>query len=158
MSAKEALSMKKAYILLSTIFLIIFLGFYIALNLHLSSYVPRLIKDTHLYLQARILAHSSKEFAKYFLYEAKKENKECLNFVSFNYPTLEDTIRIDYFYPLGMCENFKLKQINTDANLSKDGIIIANISVALNSNKGVNEEIFINQKVFIYPKENFYEP
>ncbi len=150
--------MKKAYVLLSVVFLVILLGFYIHLNLNLSSYASRTLKDTHLYLQAKILAHSAKELAKYFLYEAKKQNKECLNFVSFNYPSAQDTVRIDYFYPIAVCENFKLKQINKDANLCKDGIIIANISVRLNAHKGVNEEIFINQKAFIHAKKEFYEP
>lgn len=158
MLTKKALSVKKAYILLNVVFLILLLGFYLGFNLNLSSYAPRLLKDTHLYLQAKILAHDSKELAKYFLYRAKKENKECLNSVSFHYPKSDDTIRIDYFYAIATCENFKFTELNKDANLSKDGVIIANISVALNSNKGVNEEIFINQKSFIYPKENFYKP
>lgn len=149
--------MKKAYILLSVVFLIISLGFYILLNLNLSSYAPRVLKDTHLYLQAKILARSSEELAKYFLYKAKEENKECLNSVSFNYPSLKDTIRIDYLYPIATCENFELRWINPDANLSKDGVIVVNISVALNSHGEVNEEIFINQKTFIYTKESFWK-
>lgn len=156
MLTEKALPMKRAYILLSVVSLITLLGFYITLNLNLSSYAPRTLKDTRLYLQAKTLARSSRELAKYLLYKAKERNKECLNSVGFNYPNPKDIVKIDYFYPIGICEDFKLKQTNPDANLSKDGLIIANISIALNPNKGVNEGIFINQKAFIYTREEFW--
>jgi len=148
--------MKKAYILISVVILITMIGFFMSFQLNNSSYNQRILTDTYHYLQARILARSSKELAKFFLYAAKNEGKECLNFISFNYPKANDTIRFDYLYPLGECENFRFKNLNQDANLSKDGVIIVNISIALNSNKNVNEEIFVNQKFFINTKEAFW--
>ncbi len=150
--------MKKAYVLLGVLFLVFLIAFYLQLNFNISSYASRTLKDTRLYLQAKILAQNAKELAKYFLYEAKKQNKECLNSISFNYPSTRDSVNIAYFYPVASCENFKLTQINKDANLSKDGVILVNISISLNAQKGVNDEIFINEKAFIYPKQEFYEP
>lgn len=44
---------------------------------------------------------------------------------------------------------------NPDANLSKDGVIIAHISIALNRDKNVNDEILLTKSIIIYPKENF---
>ena len=64
-------------------------------------------------------------------------------------------MRIDYFYPLQECENGRLTHTNADANLSKDNVIILNISILLNAGEAVNDEIFINKKAYIYPNENF---
>lgn len=41
-------------------------------------------------------------------------------------------------------------------NLSKDGVIIAHISIALNRDKNVNDEILLTKSIIIYPKENFW--
>lgn len=146
--------MKKAYILITLIFLISFLGFWLSLNTTLLSYIPRFIRDTYYYLQAQILI--DKKLAKYLLYKAKLEDKECLNSIVLNYPNLNDRIQITYHYPIAQCENFKLISINQDANLSKNGIIIAHINVALNSQKGVNDEILINKSFILRTKENFW--
>lgn len=146
--------MKKAYILITLIVLISFLGFWLSLNTTLLSYTPRFIRDTYYYLQAQILI--DEKLAKYLLYKAKLENKECLNSITLNYPNPNDQIQITYYYPIAKCEDFKLISINQDANLSKDGIIIAHISVALNSQKGVNDEILINKTFILHTKENFW--
>lgn len=121
------------------------------LLINTSSYIPRQTKDTFLYTQAQILASDSKELAKYFLYETRKAQKECLDFVEFHYPNANDKIKISYFYPLAECKNFKLVNLNTDANLSKDFSIIVNVSVLLNTDTAVNEEIFISKNFVIYP-------
>ncbi|KAA6227684.1 hypothetical protein [Campylobacter sp. LR286c] len=148
--------MKNAYALFSAVFIISFIALIISLSLNITSYTPRIVSDTHKYLQGKILASNGKNLAKYFLYIAKNDNKECLNSISFNYPSINDTIRIDYFYAFGECENFVFKNINSDVNLSKDGVITANISVSINANKGVNEEIFINKKYSFVAKEAFF--
>lgn len=149
------LEMKKAYILVMSLILLVFVSFFVVFNLQISSFVPRYIKDLSLYMQAEILSKDFKELAKYVLVEAKKQGKECLNFVELNYPKQKDIIRVDYFYPLRECVNSRFIHTNKDANLSKDNIIIINISVLLNADNGVNEEIFVNKKAFIYPNENF---
>lgn len=147
--------MKKAYILVMSVLLLVSVSFFVIINLRLSSYAPRLIKDLSLYTQAQILARQSVEFAKYFLVEAKKQGVECLNFARFHYPKAKDSVRIDYFYPLRECENGRFTHTNADANLSKDNIIVINISVSLNAGGAVNEEIFVNKKAFLYPNEEF---
>lgn len=147
--------MKRAYILLMSVLLLVSVSFFVVANLHLSSYAPRFVKDLSLYTQAQILAHNGKDFAKYFLVQAKKQGKECLQFAQFHYPKAKDSIRIDYFYPLRECENGRFTHTNADANLSKDNVIIINISVLLNADSAVNEEIFVNKKAFIYPNEEF---
>lgn len=147
--------MKKAYILLSVIILTTFIALWISLNLNISAYTPRAFLDTYDYLQAKIYTHDAKELAKYFLYKAKEENKECLEYAQIEHE--KAVLRVDYLYPIAECENFKLKNINPDANLSKDGIIILNISVAINSNTHVNEEIFINKKSFLQTRESFWK-
>ncbi|TKX31734.1 hypothetical protein [Campylobacter estrildidarum] len=146
--------MKKAYILITLVFLISFLGFWLSLNTTISSYTPRFIRDSYYYLQAQILI--DEKLAKYLLYKAKLENKECLNSITLNYPNPNDKIKIDYYYPIAQCQNFKLVSINQDANLSKDGVIIVHISVALNSQKGVNDEILINKTFILQAKESFW--
>ncbi|TBR81153.1 hypothetical protein DU472_00590 [Campylobacter novaezeelandiae] len=149
--------MKKAYILISIVFLITLVSFLINLSFNISSYIPRILRDEYYYIQARILSLNAKELAKYFLYKAKQEGKECINFINFNYPKDDDIVRIDYFYPIAECDNFKFKSINQDANLSKDGVIIINISIRLNSNQAVNDEIFINKKDLIYTNQDFWK-
>ncbi|TEY03533.1 hypothetical protein [Campylobacter sp. US33a] len=144
--------MKKAYALLASISLLIVFIFFISLSLQMSSYYPRQIKDLYLYIQANILATNAKELAKYFLYIAKKQNKECLERVEFNYPNAQSIIRIDYFYSVATCKNYSLAPINQDINLSKDNVINVNISIYLNKDKEVNEEIFINKKLILFPK------
>lgn len=143
--------MKKAYILLLALLALVFFSFVLLLNLNISSYAPRLIKDLKLYLQANILAQDSKELAKYFLYKAQTEGKECLQSVEFNYPTKNDTIKIEYFYVLADCKNFKIKHQQKPKDLN-ESLIILNISVSLNAGEGVNEEVFVNHKNVIYPK------
>ncbi|HEC1748152.1 TPA: hypothetical protein R1707_000864, partial [Campylobacter lari] len=51
-------------------------------------------------------------------------------------------------YPLGECKNNKLiaKYIHAKS------IIVVNISVLLNTNKAVNEEVFLQKSFFIYPR------
>ncbi|MBK1964024.1 hypothetical protein [Campylobacter novaezeelandiae] len=127
------------------------------LSFNISSYIPRILRDEYYYTEARILSLNAKELAKYFLYKAKQEGKECINFINFNYPKDDDIVRIDYFYPIAECDNFKFKSINQDANLSKDGVIIINISIRLNSNQAVNDEIFINKKDLISTNQDFWK-
>ncbi|EGQ5349937.1 hypothetical protein I4J68_000324 [Campylobacter coli] len=98
--------MKRAYILLSLVFLISALGIWVSLNITTSSYIPRFVKDAYYYLQAQILADE--------------------------------------------------KAINKDANLSQDGIIIAHMSIALNTQKNVNDEILINKTFILHTKESFW--
>ena len=147
--------MKKAYILLTSLLLLVLVSFFAVFSLQISSYVPRQVKDLSLYVQAQLLARNSLNLAKYFLVQAKKQGKECLNFSQFHYPKDKDLIRIDYFYPLRQCENGRLIHTNADVNLSKDNVIIVNIGVLLNADKGVNEEIFVNKKELLYPNEDF---
>lgn len=142
--------MKKAYILLASLLLLVFVSFFMVSSLTISSYIPRQIRDLRLYVEAQILARDSVELAKFFLAQAKKQGKECLNSTLLNYA--DATIRIDYLYPLQECENFTLSRTNADANLSKDNLIILNIGVLLNADTAVNEEIFINKKATIYPR------
>lgn len=137
--------MKRAYVLLMSLILLVCVSFFVVMNLQISSYTPRLIKDLSLYIQAQILAQDSKELAKYFLTQAQKQGKDCLNFVQFHYPKPNDTIRIDYFYPLQECVNLRF----VDLNSSKENFAIINISVLLNADNAVNEEIFVNKKALI---------
>lgn len=147
--------MKKAYILIILIISIIVLGLWLSLNTTLSSYAPRFARDTYYYLQAQVLANEN--IAKYFLYQAKLKNKKCLNSIILNYPNPNDKIKIEYFYPLAECKNFNFKNINQDANLSKDGIVIAHISVALHTQQAVNDEILINKTFILHPKDFFWK-
>ncbi|EAH6212801.1 hypothetical protein CV320_01250, partial [Campylobacter jejuni] len=78
----------------------------------------------------------------------------CLDNIYFNYT--KALIKIKYFYPIAQCVNFKFSNFNPDANLSKDGVIIAHISIALNRDKNVNDEILLTKSIIIYPKENFW--
>ncbi|MFQ6341460.1 hypothetical protein [Campylobacter sp. VTCC 70190] len=147
--------MKKAYVLIWTIFLILLIGLWMSLSLNISGYTPKIIQDSYYYLQAQILSHNAKEFAKYFLYQAKQENKECLDNISFHYA--KALIKIKYFYPIAGCINFKFSNFNPDANLSQDGLIIAHISIAFNSDLNVNDEILLTKSLILYPKENFWQ-
>ena len=147
--------MKRGFILLMSLLLLVFISFFVVLNLQISSYTPRHIRDLSLYTQAQILAQNGLNLAKYFLIQAKKQNKECLDYAEFNYPRANDLIRIDYFYPLQECKNFQFISTNKDANLSKDNLIIVNISVLLNGKSRVNEEIFVNRKEVLYTNEDF---
>ncbi|ECP8638143.1 hypothetical protein NF804_000255 [Campylobacter jejuni] len=146
--------MKKAYVLIWTIFLILLISLWMSLTLNISSYTPKIIQDSYYYLQAQILSHNATQFSKYFLYQAKQENKECLDNIYFNYT--KALIKIKYFYPIAQCVNFKFSNFNPDANLSKDGVIIAHISIALNRDKNVNDEILLTKSIIIYPKEIFW--
>ncbi|HEE0025827.1 TPA: hypothetical protein R6S78_001802, partial [Campylobacter jejuni] len=112
--------MKKAYVLIWTIFLILLISLWMSLTLNISSYTPKIIQDSYHYLQAQILSHNATQFSKYFLYQAKQENKECLDNIYFNYT--KALIKIKYFYPIAQCVNFKFSNFNPDANLSKDGV------------------------------------
>ncbi|MBS4236106.1 hypothetical protein [Campylobacter vulpis] len=150
--------MKKAYVLLGVVFLTLFVGFSISVGLNISSYTPRFLKDSYAYTQAKILRTNTKELAKYALFQAKKEGFECLNSISFSYPNVKDKIKFEYFYAFAECQNGRLININSDANLSKDGVIIVNISVFSKLNEGVNEENFINEKLRLVAKENFWTP
>ena len=145
--------MKRAFLLLACIMLLLFVSFFSIFSINKSAYIPKYMKNIFLYTQAQILARDSRELAKYFLYEAKNKGKQCLDEIKFAYDNAQ--VLIQYLYPLRECENFTFTYTNKDANLSKDNIIIANISVLLNEAKGVNEEIFVNEKIFLYPDENF---
>ena len=146
--------MKKAFVLIWLIFLIILLGTGISLSLNNTSYIPKLIKHSYDYLQAQILIHNAKEFSKYFLYQAKKENKQCLNAIHFNYA--QALIKIKYFYPLAQCKDFQFSTFNKDANLSRDGLILVHISIALSNDKNVNDATILTKNLLLYPKENFW--
>ncbi len=134
--------MKRGYILVMSLLLLVFVSFFVVFWLRLSSYTPRHIRDLSLYTQAQILAHDSVNLAKHFLSEAKKQGKDCLTFAQFNYPQSADIVRIDYFYPLQECVNSHFAHANKDANLSKDNAIIINISVLLNAGGAVNMRRF----------------
>lgn len=157
MSAKN-FAMKKAYILLSVIFLMLVVGFWLSFSFINSSYTSRTLSDTYTYLQAKIIADNAKELSKYFLYQAKKDGKQCLNSIIFSYPSINDRVKIDYFYAFAKCKNDHLVEINKDANLSKDGIIIVSVSVVLNQNSSVNEEIVVQKNLRLLAKENFWKP
>lgn len=122
--------MKKAYVLIWTFFLILLISLWMSLTLNISSYTPKIIQYSYYYLQAQILSHNATQFSKYFLYQAKQKNKECLDNIYFNY--IKALIKIKYFYPIAQCVNFKFSNFNPDVNLSKDGVIIGHISIALN--------------------------
>lgn len=138
--------MKKSFIMLFSILAFVFIAFIALFIIKISIYPSRIINDYSNYIQAKILILNSKELSKYFLYEARKNNIECLEFVEFNYPSKDDIFRIDYIYPLNKCENNKFKDD------TKNDIIIINSSVVINYNKSVNEEIFLKESFFIYPK------
>lgn len=150
--------MKRAYILLSVIFVVTMVGLWLSASFTSSSYAARILTDTYAYLQARILAQNSKNLAKYFLYLAKKEGKQCLNSITFSYPGPNDKVRMDYFYTIAECKNHQLQKINPDANLSKDGVIIVSVGVALRQNLSVNEEIFVQKTLRLLAKESFWKP
>lgn len=145
--------MKKGFLLFVCIITLIFVSFFTLFAVNKSAYIPKHIKNVFLYTQAKILSENSKELAKYFLYEAKSQGKQCIDKVKFKYENAQ--ILIQYLYPLRECINFSFTDTNKDANLSKDNIIISNISVLLNEGSGVNEEIFINENIFLYPDDNF---
>ncbi|OCX42263.1 hypothetical protein A7X81_03475 [Campylobacter ornithocola] len=138
--------MKKSFAMIYTIFFILFISFVLIFIVKIASYSPRIIKDLALYTQGKILLHDTKELSKYFLYQAFLEDKECLNEYNFEYNSIK--IRIDYAYPLGECKNYKL--VANYANVKS--IVAVNISVLLNSDKAVNEEVFLQKSFFIYPK------
>ncbi|ECL2266936.1 hypothetical protein FST71_00390 [Campylobacter jejuni] len=46
--------MKKAYVLIWTIFLILLISLWMSLTLNISSYTPKIIQDSYYYLQAQI--------------------------------------------------------------------------------------------------------
>ncbi|ELH3500297.1 hypothetical protein RPZ72_001378 [Campylobacter upsaliensis] len=150
--------MKKAYVLFGVVFLTLFVGFLMSVGLNISSYTPRFLKDNYAYTQAQILRSNAKELAKYALFQAKKEGFECLNSISFSYPSVKDKIKLEYFYAFAECQKGRLINVNPDVNLSKDGVIIVNISVFSKLNEGVNEEILINEKLRLVAKENFWMP
>ncbi|ECW8953913.1 hypothetical protein F5R70_00425 [Campylobacter lari] len=138
--------MKKSFAMVYTISFILFISFVMTFVIKISSYSPRIMKDLTLYTQGKILLHDAKELSKYFLHQAYLEGKECLNEYNFEYNNIK--IRIDYAYPLGECKGYKL--IANDANAKS--IIAVNISVLLNDNKAVNEEVFLQKSFFVYPK------
>lgn len=137
---------KKSFAMIYTIFFILFISFIMAFIIKISSYPPRIMKDLTLYTQGNILLHDAKEFAKYFLYQAYLEGKECLSEYNFEYNNTK--IRIDYAYPLGECKNNKFIAKYVHAK----SIVAVNISVLLNTNKAVNEEEFLQKSFFIYPR------
>lgn len=120
---------KNAYILPFALFALSFLSFLILIKLELSSYTPRFNKDLKTYLQAEILSFQAKDLAKYLLTEAKNQGKECLNYTNLNYPRAWDIMEFEFFYPLAECENFKLKNLNKDANLSQQNIIAVSVNI-----------------------------
>lgn len=169
--------MKKAYILIASLVLLVFLSAFMLANIHISSYAPRFAKDMKLYTQAEILGDDAPALARYFLSEAKKQGKDCLEFVEFNYPQTPfsqalpsksskktagaldaskgaNVLRFDFFYPLKSCENGLFVGKNADTNLSANAVVLVNFSVLLNANTAVNEEIFLNRKFVLYETEN----
>lgn len=110
---KKVIHMKRAYILLSLVFLISALGIWLSLNITTSSYIPRFVKDAYYYLQAQILA--DEKLVKYLLYQAKLDGKECLDSITLHYPNLNDKIKIQYHYPIAQCKS----QISSDQQRCK---------------------------------------
>ena len=170
--------MKKAYILVASLALLVFLSVFMLANIHISSYAPRFAKDMKLYTQAEILGDDAPALARYFLQVAKNQGKDCLSFVEFNYPqapfsqgvsskntkkstttsTLDtskgaNVLRFDFFYPLKTCENGLLRGTNADTNLSANAVVLVNFSALLNANTAVNEEVFLNRKFVLYETE-----
>ncbi|QOR00618.1 MULTISPECIES: hypothetical protein [unclassified Campylobacter] len=138
--------MKQAFAMVYTIFFIMFVAFVLVFVVKISSYTPRIMQDLILYTQGKILVLNSKEMSKYFLYQAYLEGKECIEQINFKYNNA--TVQIDYAYPLGRCEN---GQLLLDYEVTK-AIVAVNVSVLLNENKSVNEEVFLQRSFFIYPK------
>ncbi|WP_291952874.1 hypothetical protein [Campylobacter sp.] len=143
--------MKKSFVMVYVVFLIMSIAFLSLFVVKISSYSSRIMKDFILYTQGKILLYDSKEMSKYFLYEARKEGKECLKNINFTYNNA--IMRLDYVYPLAECIDEKIISSYKQAN----SIIAVNASVLLNSNKEVNEEIFLQKSFFIYPKFDKYK-
>lgn len=148
---------KNAYILPFALFALSLLSFVVVLSLALSSYAPRFNKDLSAFLQAEILSFKAKDLAKYLLIEAQNQGKECLNYTKIHYPRAQDIMEFAFFYPLAQCEDFKLQAYNKDANLSQDNIIAVSVNILLNANNrdkdaAVNDEIFIHESFYLYPK------
>ncbi|MBF7049247.1 hypothetical protein IY972_02040 [Campylobacter volucris] len=142
--------MKKSFAMIYTIFLIIFVSFMVLSAIKIASYPPRIMKDLIFYTQGKIILFDAVELSKYFLYEARTQDKECLDEIKFNYN--QAVVKIDYVYPLAKCDNGK---IITDYE-NPNSIIAINVSVLLNANQGVNEEVFLQKSFFIYPKFDEY--
>ncbi|WP_279176681.1 hypothetical protein [Campylobacter insulaenigrae] len=143
--------MKKSFVMIYVVFLVIFISFLSMFIVKTLSYSSRIMKDYIFYTQGKILLYDFKEISKYFLYEAKKEGKECLENLKLNYNGI--LISIDYIYPLAKCINEKVISNYQQA----DSIIAVNIGILLNTDKGVNEEIFLQKSFFIYPKFDKYK-
>ena len=148
---KKANIMKKAYALISVILMIILLFAWISLSLNSTSYTQNFIKNTYFYLKINNFLSNANEFCKYFLQKAKDDGKECLSDISFTYEKI--FVKINYFYPLMECENFKFKYKN-DESLSL--VVIAHISAILNKNENVNDDILLTKSLILKPKDNFY--
>lgn len=145
--------MKKAYILLLSVILLVLVAFWGIIKLQNSSYVPREARDSFAFIQARLLLKDSKELAKYFLFVAHKQGRQCLNSIHFNFANA--LVRMDYYYALGICVEGKLKDIPQD---TKQNAILVSLSVIINasnakSDKSVNDEVFLNDKFYIYPEK-----
>lgn len=142
--------MKKSFAMIYTIFLIIFVSFMVLFAIKIASYPPRIMKDLIFYIRGEIILFDAVELSKYFLYEARTQDKECLDEIKFKYN--QAVVKIDYVYPLAKCDNEK---IITDYE-NPNSIIAINVSVLLNANQGVNEEVFLQKSFFIYPKFDEY--
>ncbi|CAM4097188.1 hypothetical protein [Campylobacter armoricus] len=138
--------MKKSFAMIYTIFFVLFVSFALLFIIKISSYPHRIMKDLTLYTQGKILLYDSKELSKYFLYNAFLEGKECIEDVYFEFNKAK--IKMDYMYPLGECKNNSFVK-NYDNALS---IVAVNVSVLINDNTNVNEEVFLQKSFFIYPK------
>lgn len=150
--------MKKAMILPLALIFFVIISF-ICLNfLRFSAHTPNFVKNMHSYSQTQILRKNAKELAKYLLFVAKNQGKDCLESLSLNYPKADDIAKFEFFYPLAKCENFTLTELNHDANLSKDKLIIVHFSHLLHANslneRGVNDEIFTNEIFYLYPQQD----
>lgn len=146
--------MKKAMILPLALIFFVILSFVCLNFLRFSAYTPNFAKNIHSYSQAQILRQNAKDLAKYLLFIAKNQGKDCLENLSFHYPKADDILKFEFFYPLAKCENFTLKELNHDANLSRDNLIIVHFSHLFHANnlneRGVNDEIFTNEIFYLY--------
>lgn len=145
------ISLKKAFVLPLVLLMLSVLSFMLILNVNFSSQTPRLYRDLTMYLQAELLSFEAKNLAKYLIFKAKEQGKECLNYTLLEYPTKYDLMEFEFFYPLAECNNFKL-----EPHLNSQKIIAVSVNILLNANSknekaAVNDEIFLHESFYLYP-------
>lgn len=144
--------MKKGFILLTTLFLVVFVSFLASLSLHISSYQPRTLRDLKSFVQASLLLDESYELSKYLL-SLLKNKDECLGNVELT-PFKGVKLYLSFIYPQADCINGYLS--HHDKPLE---VIMVNASVGILQNKpndkkpkyAVNESVFLRKAFFIYP-------